>query len=133
LYCSRWGSRLLCERSRSAARGNGFPKSTGLFASPLHCVVRGGGRRGGDDPPRDGRDYTESKGSHASAERTRIEAARRRDEHSADTPRDPDHEWPLPAPRRCFSPLGPIEQAIYCGIRQSTPRRHLLDLNCDTG
>ena len=27
------------ERSQSAARGNGFPKSTGLFASPLHCLV----------------------------------------------------------------------------------------------
>jgi hypothetical protein len=132
LYCSRWDSRLLCERSRSAARGNGFPKSTGLFASPLHCVVRGGGRRDGGHPPRDEQDSTADKGSHASANRPPIEAAHRRDGHSADTPRDPDHEWPLPAPRRCFSSLGPIEQAIYCDIRRSTPRRPHLVLKRDS-
>jgi hypothetical protein len=27
------------EHPRSAARGKGFPKSTGLFASPLHRLV----------------------------------------------------------------------------------------------
>jgi hypothetical protein len=121
------------ERSQSAARGNGFPKSTGLFASPLHCVVRGGGRRGGDAPPRDGRDSTADKGSHASADRPPIEATHGRDEDSAATPRDPDQEWPLPAPRRCFSPLGPIEQAIHSDIRQSTRPRHHLHLKRDTG
>ena len=80
------------ERSRSAARGNGFPKSTGLFASPLHCGVRGGGRRGGAIHHHDGRESTSAKVSHANADRPRVEAANRTDEHSADTPRDPDHE-----------------------------------------
>jgi hypothetical protein len=83
---------LLPERSRSAARGNGFPKSTGLFASPLHCGVRSGGRRGGAIHHHDGPESTSAKVSHASADRPRVEAANRTDEHSADTPRDPDHE-----------------------------------------
>jgi hypothetical protein len=31
---------LLGERPRSAARGKGYAKTTGLFASPLHRLVR---------------------------------------------------------------------------------------------
>ncbi len=120
------------ERSRSAARGNGSPKSLRLFASPLHCGVRGGGRRGGAIHHHDERESTSAKGSHASGDRPPIEAANRTDEHSADTPGDADRKCPLPAPRRCISTLGHTEKAIYCGKRQSAPTRHNLDLKCVT-
>ncbi|MFM7741324.1 MAG: hypothetical protein ACKO9H_18145, partial [Planctomycetota bacterium] len=70
--------------------------------------------------------------SHASEDRPRVEAANRTDEHSADTPLDPDHEWPLPAPRRRISLFGPSEQARHPAHRRTTPPRHHLDLKRDT-
>jgi hypothetical protein len=37
-----YGSQVVVEHPRSAARGKGFAKMTGLFASPLHRFVRPG-------------------------------------------------------------------------------------------
>jgi hypothetical protein len=82
----------------------------------LRCSGRG--RRRANATHRVGRDSTADKGSHASKDRPPLGAAHGRDEDSADSHRYPDHEWPLPTPRRCFSPLGPIEQPFYCGIRR---------------